>query len=520
MAIDPSVVISAQVTEFVEDTPHLNAALFSFTPNAAAFLTGFEAGAEFVDPLTGDGLASELNVNNWQSRLTAWGADDSEPVWQACSAYFNAQSAPDAQGFRAPVTRPPYVIIGLRTRSTQSIELLDFTTATAGDVTITINPSRNVFAAGYLAQTVVVADGILTATQLRDAAVSQLNAIAAFAAVYTAAPGVNPEDLTITSNSNGQPLIVKITVTTGGPIVTQTVTTSVIAGDYLDDLDDIKRVAEDQDDPVLGKPIRRWFWTTDLQLNDDINAEGFEWVQGQRDDGTLPREYQFHGQSHSSLNFDPLSAGTSPAEIAKAANGGAGWDYGSVCDHDLYEWQVAAEFGRCIGYLPGAIAFANKQLYGSGSYAKMTPRDKADNATLAADRFFNYYGPDGRRGSFVWAYLANGSRWDRDWIAVFAKYFGERELTSWRQQNNIINYTDASIAAGASILTSAMLLLPGIAALPDDLSVAFVGRRQVDPADIANREYNSYSVRASYAGPIDRFGTAATPINISISETL
>ncbi len=285
------------------------------------------------------------------------------------------------------------------------------------------------------------------------------------------------------------------------------------------DLDDLRRVAEDQDDPILGKPIRRWFWTTDLQLNDDINAEGFEWAQDQREE-TFPRAYQFHGQSHSSLNFNPLSAGTSPAEVAKAANGGAGWNYGSVCDHDLYEWMVAAEFGRCIGYLPGAIAFANKQLYGSGSYAKMTPRDKSTNASLAEERRFNYYGPDGRRGSFVWGYLADGSRWDRDWVAIFAKYFGERELTSWRQQNNIINYTDASIAAGADILKSAMLLIPGIAALPDNISVTFVGRLQVDPADIANREYNLYDVRASYAGPIDRFGTLATPINVSISETL
>lgn len=519
MAQDQSIFINAEVLTFIRENPYLNAAMFTFNPSSAGFLAGFQAGAEFVDPLTGDGLAAELTVNNWESQLTAWGADSSEPVWQMCSAYFFALAVPDSQGFRSALTKPPHVIIGMRTRSTASVENIEFTTNTAGTVTFTINPSNNTFTDGYLAQFAIVANGVLTVTQLRDNTVAGLNAIAEFAAQYVAAPVGVAGEFTITSLANGFPLIVDIQVTTGGPIMTQAVTTSIVPGDYALDLDDLRRVAEDQDDPVSGKPERRYFWITDSQLNDDINAEGFEWVQDERE-ATFPRAYQFHGQSHDPLNFDPLSAGTSAAEVAAAANGGAGWNYASVVDHDKYEWLVAALFGRTIGYLPGAISFTDKQLYGSTRYAKMTPRDKADNASLADTRHFNYYSPEGPRGSFRWGFLADGSYWDRDWVAVFAKYYGEVELTSWKQQNNIVNYTDDSISAGAGVIKRALLRLPGIAALPDLLVVNFVGRQQVDPLDIANREYNSYEVFAGYAGPINRFGTVANPINFSISETI
>ena len=520
MSYDPSVVIESSVAVVLTDLPYLNVMCLTFAPSTSAFKAGFEAGASFVDPTTNLGLGEELTVRNFESRLRAFGATPTEPVWQAVKGHFNPRATADAQGFRDRIKLPPRIFIAARTRAANSETTLDFTTNTTGFITITVNPSRNLFADGYLAQVVVEADGVKTAADLRDEAVAGLVAIPEFAALYLAAPG-GGDDMTITdlAPDGGYPLVVKVEVTTGGPIITNTVTTANTPGDYALDLDDVKRVLELQDDPITGKPERRMFFISDLQGDKTVNAEGYEWAQDEREE-QVPRDYEFHGFSLDPLNFDPLSAGTSEAEIAAAANGGTGWNYGSVCDHDLYEFPVPVLLGRTIGYLPGEISFTSKVLDGSVSEAKITPRDKADNASLAADRRFNYNSPDGPKGRWVWGYLSDGSFVDRDWLASYAKYVGEQAKLQFMALRNIVAFTNADIEAGASALRDGLLTIPALAQFPDLLTVTYKTRQELDSNSIAVREYVDYTVTAASGGVINRFGTIANPISVTISESL
>lgn len=519
MAYDPSVVVKTQLLIPTTGFPYLNRALFTFRPSTAGFLAGFIAGAEFTDPGTGDGLVAELTPSNWQIKLKAWGALEDEPVYQACSAHFNPLGAADAQGFREPVDIPPSVYIGRRTSAVVSQITVDYTTNTAGTSTFTVNRSINYFDDGWLAQEAIVADGVLTVTQLRDAAIAALNGNAAFAALYLAAPGVGPGEFTITSLVAGFPLLLDIVTTTGGPIITQTVTTTNVPGAYSTDLDEMQTAAELSNDPVSGKPERRWYWITDLQGDDTVNAEGYEWVQDQGEASPV-RDYQFMGWSTDVLNFDPLSAGTSAAEIAAAANGGAGWNRAGVCMHDRYEFAVPALMGRTIGFLPGAISFTSKQLIGSTRYAKITPRSWGDNASLAAERTFNYNSPGGAQGSWVWGYLADGSYADRKWIEDYASAVVQSELIAWKIRRNIVSFTDADISAGAAVIKQALLTIPGLASSPTLITVTYKTRRQMDPGDIAARTYLDYTYSAAYGGVMNRIGTLTSPIVGTISESL
>ena len=522
MAYDPSVFINSQVTFRTTSRPYLNVALLTFAPSTSGFQTGFETNASFVDPNTLLGLGEELTINNYEQKLIGvFGATESEPIYQQVKGLFNPRGVADASGNRQPtnVTKPPRVFIAMRTRSVPWEQTIEFTTNTAGTVRITINPSRNLFDDGYLFQLDVVANGVLTVTQLRDNTVAALNADAGFAALYLAAPVCVLGEFTITSLRDGYPLVCKVTSTTGGPVMTNAVTTANTPGDYALDLDDAKRVLELQDDPITGKPERRYFFISDTQGDSTVNAEGYEWAQDERE-AQVPRDYQFHGLSHDPLNFDPASAGTSEAEVAAAANGGIGWEYGSVCDHDLYEWPVACLFGRVIGYLPGEVSFTDKVLDGSVSEAKITPRDKGDDASLADDRRFNYNSPEGPLGSWRWGFLSNGSYVDRDWTAQYARYVAEQGLIAFKQQRSIVAFTDDDIEAGRAALTEALLTLPAVAQFPDDLLVTAVPRAGLDPNDIANRRYVDYVVTGIYGGVINRFGDLADPISITLSETL
>lgn len=520
MAKDPSVVIKTELLTPTEDLPYLNRALYTFRPSTSTFLAGFIANAEFVDPDTLEGLVAEVTINNFESKLKAWGATTDEPIYQFCQAtFFPLGIVVNGTRFPANVERVPSIFLGRRTRSVNTQQTIEFTTNTAGSVVFTINPSKNNFEDGWLFQTTIVADGVLTVANLRDAAVAALNADAGFAALYLAAPVGVAGEFTITSLVDGFPLIVKIAVTSGGPIMTSAVTTANVPGDYALDLDDIQRVAEDSDDPITGKPERRWFWITDVQGDPDVNAEGYEWVQDERE-LTVPIDYQFHGLSRDPLDFDPLSAGASEAEVAAAANGGAGWNYASVCFHDLWEWPVAAIFGRTIAYLPGDISFTDKVLIGSVGAAKITPRDQGDNASLADERHFNYNSPEGPRGSWRWGYLADGSFWDRDWITNYATYVAKRALEDFKLARNIVQFTNDDINAGKGAIVNGLLTLPAFANLPDEIVVTAVLRQDLDPVDITNRTYVDYTFRCGYGGVINRMGTTAEPIIGTITESL
>ena len=519
MGYAPSVVVKSEVASVLSQVPYLNCALLTFYPSTSGFLSGFQAGAQYVDPGTGDGLVGELTINNWTSKLKAWGATEDEPIWQQVAAHLFPSGVLNAQGQRVPnpVKIPPRVFIGCRQTSVPSEADIEFTTNTAGTVTVTINKSGNIFDDGYLTQVQVVADGVLTVAQLATALDTALGLDANFAALYTSSAALGV--VSIASIADGFPLRISISVTTGGPIMTQTVTTANTPGDYYDDLTLMQSVAELSDDPTTGKPERRWYWISDTQGDDTVNAEGFEWVQDQQDNVSPSRDYQFRGLSPATSNFDPLAV-ASPSQAAQAANGGEGWNRGGVCFHDLYEWPVSALLGRCIGYLPGEISFTDKVLIGANKYAKITPRNQGDNASLANDRTFDYNTIEGPLGAWRRGWLADGSFCDRKWLEDYATYVANLGLTLYKQRKNIVTFTDSDISAGASVIAQALLTLPAIAQVPSALSVTFLKRSEVSPSNIAARTYVDYTVTAGSGGIIDTFGTIATPIIITISESL
>ena len=518
MSYDPSVYFQTQFTTVSTELPYLNRALATFVPSTAGFLAGFIANAEFTEP-GGDGVAAVVTKANWQSKLNAWGATESEPIWRFCSGHFFQRGAADASGEQAAVVAPPALVLGRRLGAVVTDVTVDYTTNTAGTTVFTVNPSVFAETAGYLARVSIVADGVLTVTQLRDAAIAALNAVTAFAAVYLAAPGGGAGEFTITSLAAGYPTFLGISTTTGGPIVTQAVTTANAPGDYAADLDDLRTAAELSDDPITGAPKRRWYWITDLQVDDVVNAEGLEWVQDKGEE--LPVvDYQFKGFSNDPLNFDPLSAGASAAEVAAAANGGSGWDRGGLAQHDRNEALIGMLFGRSIGYLPGLISFSSKVFYGSTRYAKATPRDPGSNANLSAERHFDFYSADGPRGFYKWGYLANGSFMDRKWIEDYASYVGTQALVQWMSVRDVVSFTDADISAGAAVISRALLEIPGLAALPDELVVSSIPRASLDPNDVTDRTYIGYSWRGVYSDVINRMGTIASPITGIITATI
>lgn len=522
----PSVSISVTAGNNLPATPYLNHALITFAPLDATFGTNVLASTQ--DWVFG-GRVLELSADTWQQRLESLGADEDEPIWTAMDAFWNAQSQPDAQGFRAPVVRPDVVYAGMRVNAVASENDFEFTTNTAGTVTIEVNPARFLYAgntpAGYLARVQVASDGVLTVTQLATAAAAALNAIPDFAAVATASAALGV--VSVTTDRPGYPLIIFVRSTPGGPTMTQEITTSNIDGNYALDLDDMQAAAEFG--PDVDPPRRRWYWITDLQGDDYVNNEGSTWVEDQGDPASFTpiRDYQFDQWSTTGArdiefggatvgNFDP-TATASAFLVGKAANANTGWTRSGVDDHDRYEFVVPALYGRTIGYLPGQISFTSKALYGGTAAARMSPRDFGDDEVLSISNYGNWYSAEGPalQGSQKWGYRSNGRYADEQWTVDYVRYQITVDLLAWMQLKNIVTYTDADIAAGKAIIKSAIAKIPAV--IPASIGVVSLSRDQVNPANIVARIYYDYSGTGRAAGVINRIGTPSQPIPIFIS---
>lgn len=531
----PSVSVVTQISSNVPAVPYLNHALLTFRPQDSTFATNFAASTQswmFLSPATNQGLVAELTPDTWQSRLKSLGATSAEPIWTAVDAHFNQLSAPNPSGVREALVKPDKVYIGRRTSAVVSVNTVTFNTNTAGSTTVTINPAKFLYSssspAGALAQTTVVADGVLTVADLADNLAAQLTALTDFAAHFTAvSDGV--DTVTITSAVAGYPLITFIRSTTPGPTVTLVNTTANVANAYYDDLTEMQEAAELGE--LVDPPSRKYYWITDLQGDDVVNAEGMEWVEDQADAGTFTpiRDYLFFSWSTTGArlitfggnqigNFNP-SATDSASQEAQAANGGEGWSRGGVWDHDRYEFFTAAMFGRTIGYLPGQVSFTGKELYGSTVASRMAPRDYGDNEslTLADERSFNTYCAEGPRGMAKWGYLANGSWVDQKWTEDYVSYQVRTDLLAWMILNNIITYTNDTIEAGKGIVKMAIAKIPAV--IPGSIGVVALSRDQVNPANIVARVYYDYTGSGEAAGVINRFGTPANPLPIYISAT-
>lgn len=529
----PAASTSVVVGSNVPAVPYLNHALITFRPQDSTFATNFAASTQdwmFLSPTTNQGLVAELTPDSWQARLKSLGATSAEPVWLAVDAHFNQLALANAQGTRERLVKPDKVYVGRRTSAVVSVNTFTFGTNTAGTVTITINPAKYLYSdsspAGALAQITVVADGVLTVTDLATDAITQLNALPDFSAHFLASnvAGV----VTVTSLVAGYPLIIFVRATTPGPTMTQSITTANVANAYYDDLTEMQDAAEFG--ALVDPPSRKWYWITDLQSDDTVNAEGMEWVEDQADSATYTpiRDYQFVSWSSTGArritnvggdflgNFDP-NATDSAAQLAQAANGGEGWSRGSVHDHDRFEFVGPALLGRTIGYKPGQVSFTSKVLFGGTVAARMSPRDFGDNETLTFDRTFNWYSAEGPRGSAKWGYLADGSYMDRKWTEDYVRYQVTTDLVQWMQLNNIVSYTNPTIAAGKAVIQAAIAKIPAV--LPDTIGVASLGRDEVNPANIVARVYYDYLGSAESGGIINRVGTPSDPIAIVISET-
>jgi hypothetical protein len=532
----PAVSILTTVASPADEVPYLNHALISFVPENTTFRTNFTnstADWMLLSPTTLQGLVAEVGPDTWQSRLKSLGATDSEPIWTACAAFFGPLNVADGNGNRERVTKPDVLYLGRRTSAVVSINTFKFLTNTAGRTRVKINPATYLYSdsspVGALADTTVVADGVLTVADLADDLAAQLTAITDFAAHFTAvSDGV--DTVTVTSLQPGYPLIMVARSSTPGPTFTQTVTTANVANAYYDDLTEMQQAAEFG--ALVTPPRRRYYWQTDLQGDDTVNAEGMEWVQDQYDPAqfTPRRDYQFLSWSTSGGralfiganqvgNF-VQAATASAAGLAHVANGGAGWTRASVHDHPMYEFLAVALLGRTIGYLPGDVSFTAKVLQGDTDAAKVSPLEYGDNEslTLADERSFNYYSADGPGldGMAKWGYTCDGSFMDRPWLADYVTYKAKLRLLQWMVRNNITTYTDPTLAAGAAVIAAAIAEIPAV--LPDTIAVTFAPRSAVNPADIVARVYFEYVGGGTSGGIINRFGTPSSPIPITIVD--
>lgn len=522
----PSVNLAVTVSAPVTVKSYQQHALITFVPSTTDFMNGFLAAPAqkdvvFKDPNTLETLVIKLPAVGWEGKLTALGATSDEPLWHAINGHFNPKTVPDENGIAQPTVIPDVVYIGRRTSATVTIKTLTYTTNTIGSTTYYVLPAPFIFGdnpepnVGALAIFTVDADGILTPTQLATDFQTQFNA-AVDPSIAVAAPG-GPGESTVTSAAAGYPIVIVAISTNPGPTVTQTDDTSVLADAYYDDLEEMKQAAEIgiPNDP-LSVPMRRWYWITDLQQNDLVNAQGFDWAQ---DQGALfpIRDYQYHGWSGSALNFSALAA-NSPAQLAQQANGGDGWSRGSVWHHNEWEFIVPCEYGRCIGYEPGEVNFGTKVLYGANSDAKISPRDYGDAENLAVERTFNYYSAEGTRGMTKWGYLADGSYIDRKWTEDWIRRTGYDALIAFMQRNNILTFTDDDIIRGQGIIKGVVAACKAVD--PNKVTVTFKRRAALDPNDIANRRYVDYAVVAGGRGVINMFGTPTNPILITVVENL
>jgi len=531
---NPSVNIKTTVVAPAPGLNFLHRTLLTFRPSTSTFLAGFENSTQSwmtVDPGTGLGIFAEFGANNYASRLKSLGATVDDPAYIEIDNHFTQLAVAQPNGTIPSIKRPDVVYLGRRTRAVNSTQTFTFTNSGAAStsVRIRVNPSKFRFStaspAGALADVSVAADGVLTPTQLAVAAAAALNAVTDFAANFSATPALGV--VTVASLVDGYPLIIEVTSSTGGPTMTQAVTTTNIAGDYALDLDDIQAAAEfnTTGDNVPG---RKFFWVTDLQCDDVVNDEGAQWVEDQASTAlhNPPRGYIFGQASTTGAklitfggnfigNFDP-TATDSASQTAQAANAGIGYTTSFVLDHDRWEHAVMALLGRTTGYLPGEVSFTDKVLYGSTVNSRMTPRDYGDDDSLTDDRKFNVYSAEGPRGACQWGFLSDGSFIDRKWIEWYVTYLCSLRLVEWKQRNNITAYTDDSISAGAGIIAAAMAELPAIDTT--SIVISFLPRGAVNPGNIAARVYNDYSAFAVSFGVINKIGTLSDPIQVTIND--
>lgn len=528
----PAVSVQAQFIAANTAVPYLHHMLITGVPEDTTFRTNFQNSTQswmHLDPDTLQGLVAEMTEDTWESRLKSLGATSSEPMWIAMQAYWNALRVADGDGNRERVVKPDVVYLGRRTSAVVSINTFTFTTNTAGRVVIKVNESRYLYAgstpAGALAQTTVIADGVLTIGDLADNAAAQLTAIADLAAHFTAvSDGI--DTVTVTGLQPGYPLVLGIMSSTPGPDFTQAITTANVGGAYDADLDEMQAAAEFGQ--LVDPPRRRYYWITDLQGDDVVNAEGAAWVQDQDASFTPKRDYQFRMWSTSGArpitiggnlvgNFDPTSTDSAAAE-AQAANAGEGWSRAGVWDHDRMEFLTVALAGRCDGYLPGEVYYMAKVLQGGAAAARMSPRDFGDDESLSLkdERAFNFYSADGPGldGMTKWGYLANGKWSDDQWAEDYIEYQVRVDLLQWMVFSNIITYTNATLKAGEGIIAQALAKIPAV--IKESIGVVSLERSQVNPADIVARIYLDYTARGVGAGAINRFGTPGSPIPITI----
>lgn len=533
----PAVSIQTTVATPTEAVPYLSHALITFVPEDSTFASNFAASTAswmFQDPNTLQGLVAEVGPDNWKSRLQSLGAPITEPIWTALAAFFGPLKVADANGNRGRVEKPDVVYIGRRTSAVVSANTIVFNTNTAGSTRVKINPSKYLYSAsspaGALADVTITADGVKTVGDLADDLAAALNGVADFAAHFTAvSDGI--DTVTITSLAAGYPLIAVVRSSTPGPTITQTITTANVPGAYDADLTEMQIAVETAPEESHAA-ARRFYWITDLQGDDVVNAEGMEWVQKQADSAVTDpvRDYQFCAWSTSGArkiyiganlvgNFDPSST-DSAAETASKANGGTGWTRASVHDHPFYEFLVPALLGRTIGYLPGAISFTAKVLQGDTAAAKMTPFSAGTNETLTLGdaRRFNYYSDDGPGldGMAKWGYLSDGSFMDRPWTADYVTYFVRLRLLQWMTRKDIVTFTDVDIKAGAGIIEAAIAEVPAV--IPGSIGVVSLERSQVNPANIVARVYYDYEAGGTGSGVINRIGTPSEPVQITIVD--
>ena len=529
----PSVSVDATLASNVPPVPYLNHALITFAAEDATFNTNFATVDQpwiFKHPNTLLGTVAEVSGDNWQSRLKALGAPTTEPIWIALAAYWNPLGQPDEGGNRERVTKSDVIYIGRRTSAVVSANTLTLTSNAAGRIRVKINPARFLYSAsgppaGSLADVTVIAAGVKTIADPVDEIAAALPALPDFAAHFAGvSDGVNTVE--VESLRPGYPLVMVVMSSTPGPAFTQAITTANVANAYRDDLIEMQGAAEFGS--LLDVPSRKYYWITDLQGDDVVNNEGMLFAQNQGDSSqfTPIRDYRFRAWSTSGDrritiganfvgNFDPLST-ASAAGLASVANGGAGYTRAGVHDHDRLEFLVPALLGRCIGYLPGKIAFTARVLQGGVDAAKMSPRDFGDNETLTEDRHFDWYSAEGPglEGSHKWGYQADGTWVDNGWTEDYIRYQVRVDLLAWMQLKNIVTYTDVDIKAGEGIIAAAIAKIPAV--IPSSIGVVSLSRDQVNPANIVARIYLDYVGNGDAGGVINKMGTPSNPLPITI----
>lgn len=513
--------------------PFLHHLMLTFVPSTLVFQTAFEnseAAWMVQSPTTNLGCAAILTPNTWASRLKALGALPDEPIYREASAHFSPLGAVRADGTRDAVELTDVLYIGLRTRAVATVMTITFATNTAGTVRVRVNRSKFLEAeatpAGALADVTIVADGVDVVADLATDLAAALNAVAGFAAKYSAAAALGV--VTITSDRPGMPLDLDVQPSTPGPTMTVAVTTANVAGNYKLDATDLQTAVELG--THLDPPSRKYFWLSDVQRDDVVNLELLDWCREQADTSlhNPPRDYLGWPLSVMGANtvtragarignFDP-AATASLSQAASSAMGGEGYEAGSVAVHDRMEPVVSALLGRCIGYRPGEVSFTSKVLYGSTVPSRISPREWGELEYLAGqeERRFGYYSAEGANGAYLYSPTPRGGWADQMWLRAYAKYLVQLRLVEWMQRNNIVAYINDDIERMAGIAEAALAELPAITA--STIRVTFLTRQQVNPADISLRIYRGLAQFADTNGVINRIGTLAEPFPISLKD--